>query len=59
MKRCEEVLAERALKMGLAASYARGYGFGEGWKWYESSGWENRAYDLFACAGEVAKALKK
>jgi hypothetical protein len=59
LKRCETVLAERERAVGLAVSKARGYGFGEGWKWYEMSDWEGRAYDLFACAGAVSAALGK
>jgi hypothetical protein len=30
---------------------------GEGWKWYEASGWEDRTLELFECAGAVTKAL--
>ena len=59
VKECEELLAERDQFMSLSVFYSRGYGYGEGWKWYESSGWEDRAYDLFVCAGKVAKSLKK
>jgi len=29
---------------------------GEGWAWFESSGWEDLSGELFLCAGEVGGA---
>jgi hypothetical protein len=56
VKRCEETLAahNRAFQFVTAGE---NYAQGEGWKWYESSGWESDAGRLFAAAAEVRAAL--
>ena len=51
--RCRNVLKRRMEIYGLLSSAER-YAQGEGWKWYESSGWETLTGDLFAVAGEVS-----
>lgn len=54
--KCKDVLARR----NQAMSYVRlGEGSiqGEGWKWFEASGWQDRTYELFECAADVVQAL--
>ena len=55
--RCQEILKERdaAFRFVCAGGLSRP----EGWEWYASSGWEDRAGKLFDCAGEVTRALGK
>jgi hypothetical protein len=55
VKRCEEVLARRSDVMSILN--VGGRASGEGWTWFGVSGWEDRACDLFTCAGEVSKAV--
>ncbi|MCX7805286.1 MAG: DUF4091 domain-containing protein, partial [Planctomycetota bacterium] len=55
-KKCEEMLKERAVAVDFASRGEWGLE-GEGWQWFSASGWEDRTLSLFACAGEVARAL--
>jgi hypothetical protein len=57
VKRCRDMLDARGKVFRLVA--AGGWGHYEGWVWFGSSGWEDRAVELFTCAGEVGRALKK
>ncbi len=54
--RCRGMLAERARCMAFAHA-GEWRAQGEGWQWFAASDWESRTYQLFALAGEVAKAL--
>jgi hypothetical protein len=56
--RCAEVLERRNRTYELIRCTER-YAQGEGWAWYESSGWNDLTGELFACASEVAEALGK
>jgi hypothetical protein len=58
-ERCGKMLEERKRARDLAMDLARGYGYGEGWRWFGASGWEQRTHDLFTCAGAVERALGK
>jgi hypothetical protein len=55
--RCRRVLKSRADALTfLKAGERRGQR--QGWKWFESSGWERRAGELFAAAAEVEEVLR-
>jgi hypothetical protein len=56
VKRCDEILKERDTVFRFVSM--GGWSRPEGWEWYESSGWEDRALDLFNIAGDVAKAMR-
>jgi len=58
IKYCEEVIAERE-KVMYFVSKGEMYAQGEGWRWFEYSGWEERARILFECADKVNKCLRK
>ncbi len=56
-KRCRAALdaRNRAIACVVAGEHSMQ---GEGWKWFEASGWEDRTLELFSCAGEVTRAVE-
>ena len=57
VKRCRDLIQERQRVFMFIKAVSEDHG--EGWKWFEGSGWEDRALDIFACAGEVTRALNR
>ena len=57
-KRYEEFNKENGQSWAYMVAGER-FAQGEGWKWFETSGWEERTGRLFALAAEVNKALGK
>jgi hypothetical protein len=55
VRRCEELKKEREQLRGFVGAGER-FAQGEGWKWFETSGWEELAGRLFDCAEQVARA---
>jgi len=55
-KRCEGAIRENR-ETFACLSAGEPSAEGEGWRWFETSGWEERTGTLFAIAAEVAKAL--
>ena len=56
VKRCKDLIDERARYADFASRGEWGLE-GEGWQWFSASGWEERTLKLFACAGDVSRAL--
>jgi hypothetical protein len=54
--RCKKTIEEREKAFRFTAVGA--VATWEGLRWYAASGWEERAYELFSCAGEAARALE-
>jgi hypothetical protein len=54
-RRCADVLKQRDDVFGILQ--VGGRVCGEGWTWFGVSGWDDRAHDLFDCAGKVSKAI--
>jgi hypothetical protein len=55
VKRCAEINKERGQLLGFVSAGER-FAQGEGWKWFETSGWEELSGKLFDCADAVSKA---
>jgi hypothetical protein len=56
-KRCEEVIRDRSDRAMQYVGAGERFAQGEGWKWFETSDWQELDGKLFDCAEEAAKAL--
>lgn len=54
VKACEAIVKEREQIYGYL-NIGEPYAEGEGWKWFETCGWEDIAGRLFDCAGRVSR----